>query len=140
MPVVGLSFTTMEAKRGKGTIKGEIKINSTPKINEVKEVSVPALNKKALSLKFEFVTKYDPDIGEVKIGGDLVYMTDKNAAVLKQWKAKKSLPEEVSVEVLNHLFRRCLLKISNMAEDLQLPPPIQMPRVKSQSESTGYVG
>lgn len=132
MPVIGLSFTSMEAKRGKGTVKEEIKINSTPKITEVKEVKIPTLDKKALSLAFEFTTKYDPDIGEIKIGGDLVYVADKSAAVLKQWKEKKSLPENVSVEVLNHLFRRCLLKISNMAEDLQLPPPIQMPRVKPQ--------
>jgi len=130
MPIIGLTFNSMEAKRGKGAARGEIKVNSTPKINEVKEVTVATLNKKALDLSFEFVTKYDPDVAEIKIGGDLIFLAKSNAPVLKEWKKDKRLPETVSVEVLNHLFRRCLLKIANMADDLQLPPPIQIPRVR----------
>ena len=140
MPIIGLSFRSMEAKREKGTSKGEIKVNSTPKINSIKEVTIPTLKKKALSLTFEFVTKYDPAIAEIKIGGELIYLAESNTKVLSQWKKKKSLPENVSVEVLNHLFRRCLLKISNMADDLQLPPPIQLPRVRPKGESAGYIG
>ena len=140
MPIIGMSFKSMEAKRGAGTAKGEIKVNSTPKISNIKEVTIPTLKKKALALTFEFVTRYDPAIAEIKIGGELIYLADNNAKILNQWKKKKSLPENVSVEVLNHLFRRCLLKISNMADDLQLPPPIQIPRVRPKSESAGYIG
>lgn len=140
MPVIGLTFNLMEAKRG-GAPAGEIKVNSTPRIVTMKEVNVATLKKKALSLGFEFVTSYNPDIGQIKIGGELLYLADKNAAILKQWKKKKRLPEKVSVEVLNHLFRRCLLKIANIAEDLQLPPPLQMPRVRpAGQQSTDYVG
>ncbi|MFQ5647902.1 MAG: hypothetical protein ACE5FW_01585 [Candidatus Aenigmatarchaeota archaeon] len=140
MPIIGLSFRSIEAKRETKAPKGEIKVNSTPKINSVKEVSIPTMKKKALALTFEFITRYDPAIAEIKIGGDLIYMGENNAGILSQWKKKKSLPEKVSVEVLNHLFRRCLLKISNMADDLQLPPPIQMPRVMPKGEGAGYVG
>jgi hypothetical protein len=46
----------------------------------------------------------------------------------------------MNVEVLNHLFRQCLLKISNLADDLQLPPPIQLPRVKPKGEQENYIG
>ena len=140
MPIIGLGFKSMEAKRETGTPKGEIKVNSTPKINQIKEVTIPTLKKKALALTFEFVTKYDPAIAEIKIGGELIFLADNNTKILGQWKKKKSLPESVSVEVLNHLFRRCLLKISNMADDLQLPPPIQLPRVKAKAENASYVG
>ena len=132
MPIIGLSFNNFEGKRDKEqNLRAEIKVNSVPRINEVKEVSIPSIgNKKVLSLAFEFVTNYDPNVGEVKIGGDLLYMADNNAAILKEWKKDKKLPEKSSLEVLNYLFRRCLLKVSNIAEDLQLPPPIPMPRVK----------
>jgi hypothetical protein len=129
MPIIGMTLDSMQAGRDKGAT-GEIKVNSTPKITEVKEVNVSTLNKKALNMKFEFITKYSPDIGEIKIGGNLLYLAEKNAPILKRWKDKKQIPENVSVEILNHLFRRCLLKIANMAEDLQLPPPLQLPRVK----------
>ncbi len=57
-------------------------------------------------------------------------MSESNSKVLSSWKKDKKLPENVSVEVLNHLFRRCLLKIAGIAEELQLPPPIQLPMVR----------
>ncbi len=130
MPIIGMNFKSMEAKREKKGAGGEIKVNSTPKITGMKEMNIASLNKKALNMSFEFLTKYDPDIAEIRIGGEIVYLAEKNGPILNQWKKKKSLPENVSVEVLNHLFRRCLLKIAYMADDLQLPPPVQIPRVK----------
>ncbi len=129
MPVLGLTLKSMSASR-LGTPRGEIKINSTPRISDIKEITIATLNKKALSITFEFVTKYEPDIAEMRIDGEIAYLAANNAAVLKQWKSKKSIPEEVSVEILNHLFRRCLIKMATFADDLQLPPPIQIPRVR----------
>ena len=136
MAIVGLSFNSLEAKRDKEQrIRAEIKVNSVPRINNVKEVTISTLgNKKVLSLAFEFVTNYDPRVGEIKIGGDLLYMTDDNKALLKQWEKEKKLPEKPSLEILNYLFRRCLLKVSNIAEDLQLPPPLPMPTIKPKAK------
>ena len=129
MPIIGMTLDSMQASRSKGAT-GEIKVNSTPRVTNMREIQVSTLNKKALEMTFEFTTTYAPDIGEIKIGGNLLYLAKKNAPILKQWKDKKRIPEDVSVEVLNHLFRRCLLKIANIAEDLQLPPPLQIPRVR----------
>lgn len=140
MPIIGFKFESMEAKRNKAATGGEIKINSMPRITSVKEVNIPTLSKKALGLGFDFVTRYDPQIGEIKISGEVLYLSDKNAQILKKWRDKKILPEDMNVEVLNHLFRQCLLKISNLADDLQLPPPIQLPRVKPKGEQESYIG
>ncbi|NIO21845.1 MAG: hypothetical protein GTN76_14225 [Candidatus Aenigmarchaeota archaeon] len=136
MAVVGLSFNSVEAKRDKEQrIRAEIKVNSVPRINNVKEVTIASLgNKKVLSMAFEFVTNYDPRVGEIKIGGDLLYMTEDNKKLLKQWEKDKKLPEKPSLEILNYLFRRCLLKVSNIAEDLQLPPPLPMPTIKPKAK------
>jgi hypothetical protein len=140
MPIIGFKFESMEAKREKTVFGGEVKINSTPKILSVKEIAVPNINKKALELGFEFSTQYDPGIGSARIKGEVLYLSDKNAQILKKWKSKKTLPDDVNIEVLNHLFRQCLLKIANLADDLQLPPPIQMPRVKPKSDHENYIG
>jgi hypothetical protein len=146
MPVIGLSFHSIEAKRNRDTkVQGqEIRVNSTPKVVNVKEVDMPSLGKKALSLDFEFAIEYSPPIGEIKITGDMLYMADTNAKILAEWKKKKSIPEKVSIEVLNQLFRKCLLKTATIAEDLQLPPPLQMPTVRPASEKkesqSDYVG
>jgi len=133
MPIVGLSFNSIEAKR-KTLPRGEIKVNSSPKVNDIKEVDMPSLGKKALSLNFEFLTEYQPDIGNIKVEGEMVYMADSNAKILAQWKKSKTLPEDASVEILNQLFRKCLLKVSNIAEELQLPIPIQIPRVMAKEK------
>lgn len=132
MPIIGLSFRKMEARREKGQIKGEIKVDSAPDIKGLTETLIPTLNKKAIVMEFDFVTKYHPPIGEIKMSGELVYMAEKNATILSHWKKNKKLPDDVSVEVLNHLFRRCLLKMANIAEDLQLPPPISLPVARIQ--------
>jgi hypothetical protein len=129
MPIIGLTFRSVDAKREKEQIKDEIKVNSSPRINSIKTVNVSTINKEVLSLSFDFVTRYDPQIGEIKIGGELLYLTDKNKELLKQWEKEKKLPEKVSLEILNYLFRRCLLKVSNIADDLQLPPPVPLPKI-----------
>lgn len=136
MAIIGLTFHSVEARRDKEqSIRAEIKVNSVPRINNIKEVTISTIGgKKVLSLDFEFVTNYDPKVGEIKIGGSLLYMTDDNKKLLKQWEKEKKLPEKPSLEVLNYLFRKCLLKVSNIAEDLQLPPPLPMPTIKPKAK------
>ncbi|MCD6495977.1 MAG: hypothetical protein J7K54_01775 [Candidatus Aenigmarchaeota archaeon] len=129
MPVIGLSFNRMEAKKESAAPKQEVKVNSSPVITGVKEVEVTNLTKKALAIEFEFITRYDPGFATISIAGSLMYVADKNKAVLDEFEKNKRLPEKVSLEVLNYLFRHCLLKASLMAEDLQLPPPMPMPRI-----------
>jgi hypothetical protein len=124
-----MKLDSIEGTRGKVPAKGEIKVNSTPRIMTVKQVDLPSIDKKVLALNFEFSTTYSPDVGDIKINGELLYAGENNSQILKQWTAKKMLPEEVNIEVLNHLFRSCLLKVANIADDLQLPPPLAMPRV-----------
>ena len=91
MPVIGLKFDSMESKRNKSAAGLDVKVNSTPKILDAKEITVPTLEKKALSLTFEFKTVYEPDVGEIKIEGELLFLAEKNAEILKQWKKNKNL-------------------------------------------------
>ncbi len=130
MPIIGLTFNAFEARRNEGKLMPEVKINSSPFLKEIKEVTVPSINKKVLSIIFEFKTRYTPDIGEIKIDGDLLYLTENNAKILEKWKKETKLPDRDSIIVVNHLFKKCLLKSAMMAEDLQLPPPIPMPKIK----------
>ncbi len=140
MPVIGFNLCEIEGKRAKEAKEGEIKVNSTPRITEVKETELQALGKKALSMDFEFVTAYDPELGSIKLGGEVMYLAEDNKKALEEWKKSKTLPEDMSIEVLNHIFRHCLIKIANMAEDLQLPPPIQIPRVRPSDKNMEYKG
>ncbi len=129
MPIIGLNFNKIEAKKEGGAAQQEVKVNSTPMISSVKEVTVPNLTKKALSIGFEFLTRYDPGFASVTIQGNLMYLTDKNKPIVDEFEKNKKLPEKASLEILNYLFRHCLLKASILADDLQLPPPMPMPKI-----------
>lgn len=124
-----MRFSSLEARREQGGAT-QIRVNSVPKITEVKETSIPMLKQKSLSVGFDFVTEYDPKIGTIKLSGELYYVTDNHAQIVKAWNSKKELPEDMRVEVLNHLFRTCLTRVVSLADDLQLPPPMAVPRVK----------
>lgn len=132
MPVIGIAFTSMEASRNQKPVQGEIQVNTTPKIIGVKEMDASSLKEKALSMEFEFETTYGPGIGKVVLKGDVAFMGDDNKATMAAWQKDKKLPEDISVEVLNHLFRKCLVKAAQLADDLQLPPPMNVPVVQKQ--------
>lgn len=141
MPVVGLKFDSFDAKRNKDGFTGEMKINSSPRIKSLKEIDLNTIGKKAIALGFEFSTQYSPDVAEIKVNGEIIYVNEKQKAeMLKTWKKDKKLPDNVGIEVLNHLFRHCLLKVATIAEDLQLPPPLNFPVVKPKTDQANYIG
>ncbi|MBU5678479.1 MAG: hypothetical protein QXJ96_02210 [Candidatus Aenigmatarchaeota archaeon] len=82
-----------------------------------------------ISIEFEFNTKYEPNIGYVRIEGELLAKYENSEEILKEWKKKKSLSEDILIQITNAIFRRCLTKIISISEDLQLPPPIILPTV-----------
>jgi hypothetical protein len=130
MTVIGVRFRSLEARREKAQASPQIKVNSVPKITGVRETSAPMFKEKALSVDFDFVTEYDPNIGSIRMSGEVIYLAGNSSQIMKKWKSKKELPEDMRVQILNHLFRACLVKIANIADDLQLPPPIGIPRVR----------
>lgn len=132
MPVVGFTISDIQAKRGKEAGSSKINIVSTPTIKGVKEVDMQGLEKKALEVEFDFLTAYNPDMGSIKISGQLFYISNNdNQLALDFWKKKKTLPDDEAIEVLNFLFRRCVMKALILADDLQMPPPINLPIVTS---------
>ena len=130
MAVIGLNLNSIEAKKKSAVPMQDVKVNSTPMITGVKEMKIPNFSKKVLSVDFEFLTTYEPSFASIAIEGSLLYIAENNKEILSEFSKNKKLPEKQSMEVLNYLFRHCLLKASLLAEDLQLPPPMPMPKIK----------
>ena len=89
MPIIGLSFKEIEGRRVEEGPKGDLKANSSPVIKDVKEIFVQSLKKNALSIDFDFNTRYEPNVGSIRIGGELLYLTEKNKDILEMWKKDK---------------------------------------------------
>jgi len=127
--IVGFSIKSIVAER-KNIPKGRIDINSTPKIISITKSKREFINKDTpLSIEFEFFTRYEPDIGIIKIMGNVFYISKKMNDIIKTWNKEKKIRKEVDMEIKNFLFRKCLSIGLNLSENMQLPPPLMFPRV-----------
>ncbi len=125
-----MQITKIEANRKSNPTPG-FKVESVPTIVSVEEKELPALGKdgKVLAINFTFSVDYKPDIASIKVAGEILYLEEGERVGAKTWAKSKSLPQEIMIEVYNMIFRKGLLKALVLSDDMQLPPPLQVPMV-----------
>jgi hypothetical protein len=132
MTVVGLNFTKFLAEKSK-PIKGQISIKNNVSITGISESKLN-IDAKKKALKFEFVynADYEPGIGKIEIGGEVIFLADEKTAkeALDKWKKEKKAPSEVGKSVMNHALSKCNIQAIVLSKDLNLPAPIQLPKIK----------
>src|SRR3989344_2881760 len=119
MAVVGFNFNKMSAERKKPA-RGRLTINNTVTIIDVEETKLPVEAKgKSVKLSFAFSTKYEPDAGIIELTGEVIYLDNDERVkdVLKQWKAKKTLPDSVTEEILNSVLAKCHIEAIILSRD-----------------------
>lgn len=132
--IVGFNFTKMSAERKEG-VKGKININNNVSIKNVEERDL-ALGKEkqnALNFTFEFTSKYEPKLGEIMLGGEVIFMADPKKAkeILDGWKKDKKVPKDVMTSILNTVLAKCNIQALIISRDINLPPPIPLPKVEA---------
>lgn len=132
MPIIGLNLKSVKAFIDeRKQIDGEINVNSAPVVESIEKKDLERFGlKDVLVVNFTFSTMYEPKIGEIHFDGEVLYTSDKHKEVLNRWKKDKRLDETVAAEILNAIFKKCLSKAVDIAQELRLPPPIQFPIVK----------
>ena len=132
--IIGFFINCIHAEK-KHLPKGRIDISSTPKIIRVmkKRVNTPKF-KEALSIVFEFTTRYEPGIGIISMKGEVLYVGKGMDEALKVWGSENKLPQHVDVEVKNFLLRRCFTIGLFISESMQLPPPFMFPQIRPKVE------
>ena len=139
MPVTGMIIKEIGAKRYEEVI-GEIEVNNDTKLTTVEETEIPTLGKKGITVGFQFTTNYidrktRKKLAEINMGGSVLYMSDEHEKLKKHWEETNKLPEDVNIEVLNALLRRCITKAIVLSEDLQIPPPMMIPHARRKKTS-----
>jgi len=89
-------------------------------------------NKEAgLAFTFEFKSIYEPEIGEIIIEGEVIYLLDskKVKEVLDRWKKESKVEAEILGDVLNAALSKCNIQALIMSRDINLPAPIPLPKV-----------
>ena len=146
MTIVSFNFDKISAEKT-GKITEKVDINHNFNIKNIEKTDIALQGKKqALKLFFSFNVDYEPNIGNINMEGNLVYM-DKEEEITKlidQWKKDKKLPMGVTTLFLNTILTRANIKALMLSQEVNLPPQIQLPKAvpseMSESNKGDYIG
>ena len=82
-------------------------------------------------------------MGNITFEGEILYMADpkKNKEILSSWKKDKKLPKDLMGGLLNNILTRCNIKALIFSQEVNLPPPIPLPKVQmGPKEESSYIG
>ena len=132
MTIVGLQFDKivvdrMDVPKGKMSVKNNMVIKDLEK----KEINVGAGKQHLLLFKFEFVADYEPKVAKITLNGTTTYVEkpEKIDELIKGWKKEKKIPKDIMGPLLNNILNRCNVEALILAREVNLPPPIQLPKV-----------
>jgi hypothetical protein len=137
MTIIGFNFKDIKVSKKEG-VRGKINIKNNVVITDIKEQDLSLGDKSQAALKFifEFSSKYDPNLGEIILGGDLLFMesSDKTKAILDEWKKSKKIPKDIMAGILNTVLSKCNIEALILSQKVNLPPPIPLPSVKQEEK------
>ncbi|MCJ7478628.1 MAG: hypothetical protein MUP63_00425 [Candidatus Nanohaloarchaeota archaeon QJJ-7] len=128
--IVGFSITRMEAEKDemKG---GDTNVNYRSSLTEVEEATVSSIEEDIARISFELGIEYqqdDEEVAEMQFEGRVLWQGDAGE-VIENWDENEDIEEDVAATVTNHVYRKCLTRAVGMADALELPSPVPMPRV-----------
>jgi hypothetical protein len=131
MTIVGFSFTKIFAEKS-NAVKGKINVSNNVTIKNVSESKIvfdPA--KKALKFEFLYTSKYEPEVGIIELGGELVYLAEEADAktILNSWKKDKKVSGDMMKGVMNNILAKCNVESIILSRDINLPAPIPLPKL-----------
>jgi len=134
-----LNFRYLDARR-LGAVKSQVNISNNSTITSVSK------DGEKMNVGFVFSSNYEPNIGLIRIEGDLtIEDTAENIArALKEWEASERtrLPKDMAEGVHNTILSNCIVEASLMARDVKLPMPVPLPQVtldKNKDYDTSYI-
>lgn len=133
MGVLGLKFNKLSVER-LNPAKGKISVNHNISVTEVDSVDLflGTAKQTVIKVEFKFTADYDPDVAKIAVEGSLTYYEkpDKVKECVDKWKKDKKMPDDILNDVLNSIVTKCNLEALFLAREVNLPPPIQLPKVQ----------
>ena len=145
MTIIGFNFIKISGERiNAPTGKIEINNNATIKSVEKADFTMGKTKQAGIRFLFEFTSKYVPNIAEILMAGEVLYLSDpkQSAELVKRWAAEKKLEGDIMTEVLNTIMNKCNIEALILSRDLNLPPPVHLPRISPApvADKKDYIG
>ena len=142
--IVGFGSTKLSVEK-KESAKGKIDINNNVTIKDIQEDNFSLGKDKqqnVLRFIFEFTSKYEPNIGNILFEGELLYLEEPKKAkeIFTGWKKDKKVPKDLMAGLLNTILTKCNVQALILSQEVNLPPPIPLPKVQIQAPDKNYIG
>jgi hypothetical protein len=128
--IVGFNIDSIEAEKGSGS-NGNIQVNYAPKILEVTEETVSAIDEPVAKIDFEFSVNYmtgEEKAAEIQMSGHILWKGQLEE-IMNSWEEDETLPEKVNTPLMNEMYKKLLSEAVGVADTLNLLPPIPTPTV-----------
>jgi hypothetical protein len=136
MTILNFRLTKVSGeKRDKASQKVTVKANSA--IESVKKGKSDGIGE-YLHVNFKYEVSYEPDVGEIVLNGHLWYTNPKLKDYIEDLKDKIQLKQEAVQEISTAIIRESLLESLDIAKRLNLPLPINLPKVEIKSKTVDF--
>ena len=128
--IVGFNIDSIEAEKGNGTNEN-IQVNYAPKIKEVTEQKVNAIDEPVAKIDFEFSVNYmtgQTQAAQIQMNGHILWKNQLEE-IMESWEENQTLPEKVNTPLMNEMYKKLLSEAVGVADTLNLLPPIPTPTV-----------
>ena len=135
MTIVKINLHKVHAERNLDAKAGSVKINNNVSLSNVEDMDFAVEGKKGLKFTFTFNCIYDPNLGKIDVEGQVFYVEDakKVIEVKKGWDKDKSIPMEITEQIVNAALHKGNIQAIKISEEVSLPSPLPLPKVKSGS-------
>jgi len=136
MPIIGTNIIKMNVERKSTARNVKVKNNLNIKDIQGMNVNIGDTTQFGLRFIFEYEVIYEPDIATMQFEGEVLYMSTKEVCevILENFKAKKPISPEVMKQVMNTALAKSSIKSLELSQDMQLPPPVKLPRVNIKAD------
>lgn len=137
MTVVGFNFNKIEVEKKEG-VGGKINISNNVSIKDVVDTSLSlgTEKQKAIKFMFEFTSTYEPKLGKILLGGEVLFLDEasKIKKIMDEWKKDKKVEKGLMASILNTVLVKCNIQALILSQEVNLPSPIPLPKVKMEGE------
>ena len=146
MQVIGFNIEKIEAEKNLQEIKDlKVRYNANIKNLSLEEMNI-GKKQEVLKVNFEFKVEYEPNIGNISFTGNVLILEDPKKArtTIEQWNKEKDASSPFSIQIINIILVRANIKALMIAQEVNLPPHIPLPRVSSSAakkiDPNNYIG
>lgn len=137
MPIVGAQILKVDGEKKNAIFSGKVSIKndlSFPKVEEL--TSLNTKEQGGAAFHFSFIYDYEPEVARMCVDGRVLYTGKKEEVkkLLENWVKNKILPPEIMENVANLAMNRANIECVKLADVLDLPCPLPIPRFKAVAE------